>query len=341
MISQESQFQTLKRILVCGLGSIGRRHVRILRQLLPGIEISVLRSGHGPECPELTFISHQFFDLESAITWKPDAAIVSSPAPFHQGQALALTRKDIPVLIEKPVGIGVDSQQGWDELLLKSQTVPVSIGYVLRYDPCASYIRKALRKQEFGKVLEADFYCGSWLPDWRSTINYTECVSSRRSLGGGALYELSHEIDLAFWFLDDFQLTFASLRKSGLLDIDVEDQVLLVGNGTQCPQITIRLNFCSRPPRRNVLIRCEKGELNWNLLEGEVKISSLSGQKYFCSHPSDSDDRYRLQAEHFFECITNGATPYCSLNDGLQVLKLIIQAQDMMNNEGINSRVRL
>ena len=98
-----TQFQnysaSLSRLLICGFGSIGRRHARILQRYFPEIELSVLRSGKGPDCPELSFIKHTFFDIKSAILWNPDAAIVSSPPSSHQEQSLILTRNKIPILI--------------------------------------------------------------------------------------------------------------------------------------------------------------------------------------------------------------------------------------------------
>lgn len=328
-----------KRILICGLGSIGRRHARIMHHTFPGIELSAWRSGRGGESPELALMNHQFSDLDSAIAWKPDAAVICSPAPFHQHQALCLTRKRIPVLIEKPVGIGGEPHEGWDELVQHSKQVPIVIGYVLRHDPCAAYIKEKLIKKELGKVLEADFYCGSWLPDWRPGTDYRECVSSQRSLGGGVLLELSHEIDLARWFLGGFELAFSSHRHSGLLDIDVEDQVLLAGSSNGCSFITIRLNFCSRPPRRRVVIRCEKGEINWNLLMGNVTISNNYQEVQVFNPSMQADDRYRVQAKRFIECIFKGSPPHCSLNDGLQVLKLINHIQAKTNDQAVKSSI--
>ena len=38
---------------------------------------------------------------------------------------------------------------------------------------------------------------GHDLKKWRPDINYKDSVSAKKSLGGGALRELSHEIDLA------------------------------------------------------------------------------------------------------------------------------------------------
>ena len=324
---------SLKRVLICGFGSIGRKHARILHHNFPAIELSVWRSGHGPECQELSLMTHQFTDLDVAIAWRPDAAVICSPAPYHQQQALSLTRKNIPVLIEKPLGIGSEPRIGWDELLKHSQTVPVVIGYVLRHDPCAKYVKTLLDQQKLGKIIDADFYCGSWLPDWRPGSDYRSCVSSQSSMGGGALLELSHEIDMALWLLSDFELTYASLGRSSLLDVDVEDQVLLAGRASTSSLVTIRLNMCSRPSRRSVLLRCEKGEINWDLLQRKVDLTTEDhGLQSF--RPSfQPDDRFRLQAESFFRCIVNGAPPYCSLNDGLLVLRVIKEAHTKASHE--------
>ena len=78
-----------------------------------------------------------------------------------------------------------------------------------------------------GKLVEADFYCGSWLPDWRPNLDYRESVSSQRALGGGVLLELSHEIDMAQYLLGTFEPCSARLHQTGLLEIDVEDQAEL------------------------------------------------------------------------------------------------------------------
>ena len=57
------------------------------------------------------------------------------------------------------------------------------IGYVFRHDPCTKKIKELLGAKIIGNIVEADFYCGSWLPDWREGIDYRKCVSSKRELG--------------------------------------------------------------------------------------------------------------------------------------------------------------
>ena len=56
-----------KRILVCSLGSIGRRHVQVINDNFPLIKIGVVRSGHGEFPKETNLIDFSFADFDSAI----------------------------------------------------------------------------------------------------------------------------------------------------------------------------------------------------------------------------------------------------------------------------------
>lgn len=258
--------------------------------------------------------------------WKPDAAIIASPASCHQQQALSLAREGIPLLLEKPVGTGGEPTEYWDELRKQSDRVPMLVGYVLRHDPCAAVLKENIQSQRLGKVLEADFYCGSWLPDWRPKSNYRQSVSAQRSLGGGVLLELSHELDLAHFLLGSMKLRYSSLRQSRLLELDVEDQALLVTASDSCALITFRLNFCTRPARRMISMRFEKGEASWDILAGVVRVQIHGQQGEHFQSQKQAEDLYRIQLDHFVSCL-HGELPVCSLSDGLQVLDIVAKAK--------------
>ena len=322
------------RILICGLGSIGRRHLRVLRHHWPSLDIAVLRSGHGSDCQETELANHIFISLDDALAWKPEAAVISTPATDHLRKALPLARIGVPLLIEKPVGSGVELPSDWSELLELSKKVLISIAYVLRHDPCAVFLKDQLRSGKLGKLIEADFYCGSWLPDWRSGLDYRDCVSARQEQGGGALLELSHELDLAQWLFGALELDFASLKHSGLLEIDVEDQAILAGHSGEGFPVTIRLNFCTKPPRRRVTLRGSAGEMYWDLMDGRIQATQLDTvERETYVSPISADQRYYLQMNHFLTCVMGGAHPMCSLAEGLKTLELIQRARQ--NHSGL------
>jgi predicted dehydrogenase len=318
----------LSRVLICGLGSIGRRHLRLLRQYWPSLNIAVLRSGFGPACHESELANQVFKSLDDALAWNPEAAVIASPATDHLSQALPLARHGVPLLIEKPVGSGYEQLADWQELLELSKSIPIAVAYVLRCDPCAAFVKNQLAIGKLGKLVEADFYCGSWLPDWRSGLDYRQCVSARRDLGGGALLELSHELDLAQWLMGSIKLDSSLLEQSGLLEIDVEDQAILVCQSVHDCFVTIRLNFCTKPSRRYSTFRGSAGEMYWNLIDGKVRVTQDGSAitQGFVS-PVSSDERYCLQMKHFLACASREARPLCSLAEGLKTLGIIIQAR--------------
>lgn len=327
-----------KRILICGLGSIGRRHLRLLREEYPFLEIAVFRSGIGPSCTEVELADHVFTDLRDAIDWGPEAAVISSPAPFHLQQALPLAREAIPLLIEKPVGTGLESAEAWRELCLLERQLPISVGYVLRHDPCAEFVRSRLGCQSLGRLIDVDFYCGSWLPDWRPDSDYRNSVSARRELGGGVLLELSHEIDLANWLFGPLNLKYALLQQSGLLAVDVEDQGVLVGCDPQGTCVTIRLNFCTHPSRRSLSVRGQHGELMWDLISHEVRVFKGDEEDQIFRSSTGADDRYRLQLQNFFAALAGMEAPKCSLGEALSVLGLVDQARSLSIQSGGGAR---
>lgn len=321
------EFTPPARVLISGLGSIGRRHLRLLRQQWPALEIGVLRSGHGPDCSELQLADRLFTDMDTALDWQPSGAVIASPAPFHLEQALPLARNSVPLLIEKPIGTGDELPQGWQELLTLSRGLPVLVAYVLRHDPCASFVKHQLEIQCLGKLVEADFHCGSWLPGWRPGLDYRQCVSARRELGGGVLLELSHELDIAQYLLGQIKLDSAIIQNSGLLELDVEDQAILLCRDSAGLGVTIRLNFCTQPTRRAVILRGSQGELQWNIVDSSVQLSLVEREIDEFKSGITSDERYLLQLEHFFACISGLALPLCSVEEALKVLDLVGQAR--------------
>ena len=317
---------SLKRILICSLGSIGRRYVRLVHELLPSVKIGVLRSGLGPACVEEGLIDCQFNSQTQALRWKPDAVIIASPASVHIQQALDFSSAGVPLLIEKPLGTGFENEQLLRSLVDRSKVIPMLLGYVFRHDNCVNCLKKKYESGIIGKLIEADFYCGSWLPDWRPNTDYRTGVSAQRNLGGGVLLELSHEFDLANFILDEddyFHSAFTS--QSAALDLSVEDRVVICTGTNDGAVLTFRLNFCTSPPRRVILLRGTKGELSCDILCGRVVYTSALGDTQTYNYSSHPDERFKKQLRHFIKCIADEESPVCTVEDGISVLHLIHQ----------------
>ncbi|WP_413683849.1 Gfo/Idh/MocA family protein [Prochlorococcus sp. MIT 1011] len=330
MINLKNSIST-NRILICGLGSIGSRHLRLIKEFYPSIKIGLLRSGKGNYRPESLLADFEFKEINDSIKWRPNGVIISSPAIIHLKQALLFLKNKIPVFIEKPLGIGLGEDKLIEEIKSLREEIPVLVGYVFRFEKCLQVLRKYIQNKSLGVLVDADFYCGSWLPSWRQDFNYEGTVSARKNLGGGALLELSHELDIANWIFGKLKIRSAYLSDSKLLNIDVEDKVYIVAENDEGLVITIRLNFCTQPSRRIIIVRGAKGEIITNLLKGEIILNSIDKTESLIQNNYNYNYNYKLQIDNFIECIEGLAEPICSFQDGVNVLELIAKVREKSN----------
>jgi predicted dehydrogenase len=96
----------INRVLIVGLGSMGRRHLRLARGLMPNADIRVLR--HQVASEVLEFSDGCFFGIEEAIAFAPQIAVIASPAPFHITIAQALAETGVHLLVEKPLSASLN-----------------------------------------------------------------------------------------------------------------------------------------------------------------------------------------------------------------------------------------
>mgnify|MGYP001280246073 CR=1 FL=1 len=99
----------LSHIAIVGLGSIGRRHLRLFRELRPELEITLVRSGIGQSWPEESLAQRKVFSISEAINAGAQAAIISSPSPYHIEQSLEFASSGVHLLIEKPLSHNIQN----------------------------------------------------------------------------------------------------------------------------------------------------------------------------------------------------------------------------------------
>ena len=211
----------IQRIAIVGLGSIGRRHLRLVKEIRPDIQIILVRSGHGGIWQEQELADSVVYSLSDALALKVDAAIIASPVVFHVSQAKTFIEHVIPVLVEKPLSHKLDLADKLYKEWLERKPL-VLLGYTLRHNPAASFFGKKIQDGEIGIVLSITIKCESYLPEWRPDQDYRKSVSSRKELGGGVLLELSHELDYANWFFGPFKSVSSIVRNSKSLNIDID-----------------------------------------------------------------------------------------------------------------------
>lgn len=317
----------IKRALVVGLGSIGLRHARLLRELLPEAELVALR--HDPsKIGGSGGVDRSLHTIEEALRARPQIAVIASPATRHLDAALPLAQAGVHLLIEKPIAADVE---GVAELIdvCAARGVVLMTGYNLRFLNSLRTFRELLSGGRVGRVLSVRAEVGQYLPAWRPSADYRVGVSASSSLGGGVLLELSHDIDYLRWLFGEIEWVSGIQRKQSALDMDVDDTAHLTfgfaSAGSTAPLVaSLNMDFIRHDACRTCTAIGETGTLRWDARRGTVDVydeGSTDWVSLFVEEP-ERDESYRAQLLHFLSCIAGDASPLVPGEEGLAALSV-------------------
>jgi predicted dehydrogenase len=197
------------KILIAGLGSIGRRHLRNLRTL--GQEDVVLYRTHQATLPDAELGDLPTFTEQSlALDEKPDSVIIANPTALHLDVAIAAAKAGAALLIEKPISDGL-AGLGEIQSALNLSGKPAMVGFHFRFHPVLNQVKALLESGQLGKPLSARAHWGEYLPDWHPWEDYRRSYAARADLGGGVVNTLSHPLDYLRWLLGEVESVSAGL----------------------------------------------------------------------------------------------------------------------------------
>jgi|TARA_B100001964_G_scaffold179856_1_gene198618 CMP-N,N'-diacetyllegionaminic acid synthase len=288
-------------ILVIGYGSIGRRHVRILKRINKNNKVYILTKQK---------IKNRINDLSEVLKLNPDYIIIASKTSLHFKHFSFIEKnfKNKIVLIEKPL---FDLYRN-----IKPKNNYYYVGYNLRFNPVLQNIKKLIFNK---KIWNVNIFCGSYLPTWRPNRDYRNTYSSIKEEGGGVLLDLSHEIDYANWLFGPLNILYSNISKNSNLNIDVEDNATIIAKNDMGTIINISLNYFSRKPIRQIIIDGQNISIKSDLLKN--KLMYIKNKKIHKNSYKKTNINYSYLMQH--KSIISSKKNLSSFNNGLVILKLI------------------
>ena len=262
----------VRKVGILGLGSIGRRHARILKSLHPDVAIAAYRTNKGALREPVDGILN--LDREAFLATRFDLLVVANPSALHL-ETLELVlplNRGATILVEKPFCL--PQQLGAAKSLIRAypetQILP---GNCLRFHPAIDVLHEEIARGEWSEALECHAHFGSYMPGWHPYEDYRNSYAARRDLGGGVLLTSIHEIDLAHHLFGQGRMLGASVGNIVLHEIDVEDCAHLVMSLERCKICNISLNFFERPASRYLKVIYPNGVFSWTFGEAHVTTS--------------------------------------------------------------------
>lgn len=186
------------KLLIVGLGSMGKRRARLTRGLDAAIEIAGVDSAPArrQEAQDLGLVTAAYAELGEALTaFAPDAALVCTAPLSHAGIITELLTAGVPVFTELNL---VDDGYDRNLALAKAKGLPLFLSSTMLYRRETQYIKD--RVAAFGKPVHYIYHIGQYLPDWHPWENYKNFFVGNARTGG--VREILG-IDLP-WLLDAF-----------------------------------------------------------------------------------------------------------------------------------------
>ncbi|HUY32155.1 MAG TPA: Gfo/Idh/MocA family oxidoreductase [Pirellulales bacterium] len=322
----------MHKVLVIGVGSIGERHVRCFldtgRAEVSLLEIDAALARTVAE--HYGVLAHA--DLNAALTAGVQVAVVATPAPLHVPLAMRLVEAGMHVLIEKPLSTTLDGVEPLRRAVVERRVV-AAVAYVYRLHPALAAMRQAICEGRFGRPVELVAVAGQHFRTYRPayrTIYYRD-----RASGGGAIQDaLTHLVNAGEWLLGPMDRLVVDARHQILEDVEVEDTVhVLARHGSALASYA--LNQYQAPNEATLTVVCQRGTARFESHRQRWRWMTEPGHTWTDEHHDTvaRDTMFIGQAHAFLDAIEGRLPPPCTLDEGLQTLRVNLAALDSLRDQ--------
>lgn len=215
------------KLLVIGLGSMGKRRIRLLKEIsdefyIAGVDSNSIRAAEIRDNLEII----TYTSLEDALVEKYDCAVISTSPLTHSSIIKRLLPYDFYIFTELNL-----VQDDYDYFITHKNYGKLFLSSTLLYRKDIEYI---CNRVENKKVIYS-YHVGQYLPDWHPWENYKNFfVSDSRTNGCREIMAIDFP-----WLIKAFgKITNVTVQKSKIsaLDVNYSDNYLLLlehENGTK------------------------------------------------------------------------------------------------------------
>jgi predicted dehydrogenase len=316
------------RIAVIGAGQFGRRHIDTIRR--------------DPRC-ELAGVADPAYTGDKAFSdyrrmldeAKPDGVIIATPNALHVPIGLECVRRNVPVLVEKPIADTVSASRALVSAAEEAR-VPLLVGHHRRHNPLLEKARELVQGGALGRLTAVTVLWLLQKPD-----DYYDVAWRREAGGGPLLINCIHDIDDLRFICGEIEEVRA-LVSSSAREFPVEDTAAValrftngaLGTVTVCDAAAApwaweltsgEYGYYPRERENCYFFAGTEGSLGfprmelWKYAGKRGWYAPLSRESIEVS-PGDSQAR---QLAHFRRVIRGEEAPRCSGDDALRTLAVI------------------
>lgn len=303
------------KVLFCGLGSIGTRHLCNLKKIMSARQENLichaLRSSQRPLPEDIGIVLSAEFQSWENVDSYYDCIFITNPTISHYTTLQQAVLRSKKIFIEKPVFFS--GQEDISQIKLTEDHI-CYVAAPLRYTGIIRYLKKYLSKE---KVHSVRAMCSSYLPEWRPGADWKKCYSAHADMGGGVDIDLIHEWDY-LTYLFGFPYNVCSIRgRFSDVTVDSCDNAIYIGEYPNM-SVSLYLDYFGRVTRRELEIFTEEDVLVADFIKG--KINFLKSGK--CVDVTEERDVMQCAELEYFLSLDNEQKNTNNIEHAMKVLRL-------------------
>lgn len=291
-------------------------------QDIGGHQVAALRSRKGT-LKEDSGIP-EFNSVDDALAFEPDGVIVANPTSLHVSSVLPFLKAGIKALIEKPIAHTAEEAE-----TLRPYQHLLRVAYCMRFLPHSSYFKNHLNLDE---VYKLSFKRSFYLPKWHPYADYRQEYTAQKVLGGGIIRTLSHEIDLAIYWMGIPKDFTGVMDRISPLEIDVDDYASLSMKMENNARAHLEMDFFSPYNVNEGELFNHEGKYHWNLKGLYFTDYRDVDSELVLEYDADTfNGMYYAQIHDFIGFMNDEDSLNATFEEGLAINKIINDVEQKSN----------
>lgn len=319
----------MRKVVVVGLGSMGRRRIRLLRSLpepvdVVGVDLSLERL---EQVRQSFGVSVEKSLADALVRFRPDAAFVCTSPASHGPIVMQCLGAGLNVFTE------INLMSDWyeqAEALAMERGVTLFISSTFLYRKEIEFVCERVRNDTVNYI----YHSGQYLPDWHPWENYKDFfVSDRRTNACREI--LSIEFPWIVRAFGEIEALHVMRGKNSRLDIDFPDNYIITLRHANGNKGVFCQDVISRKGLRRLEIYSENQHIFWEgtpqtLSVYDITSKSLTPVTLYETVEQQAgynanviENAYREELINFFDCMDGMAVPRHTLAEDGKLLKLV------------------
>ncbi|MCS4538458.1 MAG: Gfo/Idh/MocA family oxidoreductase [Thaumarchaeota archaeon] len=288
---------------VIGTGGWGKNHLRVFN------ELGILSCFAEIDEPKRKLYSSKYgvkgyANIDDMLkSGKPDMVSICTPTVTHFELAKKTMHAGVATLVEKP--LTYSSKDG--EALVKLATekkVPLTVGFIERFNPAISELKKIIQGKMLGEPLLLEFHREN---RWAGSIKDV----------GVVLDTSVHDIDTARWLFDT-EPTIVFARTGKVISQHEDFAAIILGFDGQKTAFLVS-NWVTPKRVRELVAVCTSGIVTADYITQEIRLDDSDGTQI---PRRQTQEPLMIELKSFMEAVEQKKPPLVSGKDGVNTTKI-------------------